>query len=48
MVKVLEQHDANLPKMPASYRRIAKAAREEAEADVELKPKGSFKPFLEG
>jgi hypothetical protein len=47
MPEVFEQHDANLPKMPASYRRIVKAAREEAEADLELKPKGSFKPFLE-
>jgi hypothetical protein len=45
---VVEEHDRNLPRMPASYRRIVKAAREEAEADLELKPKGSFKPFLEG
>ena len=47
MAKVLEEHDRNLPRMPASYRRIVKAAREDAEADLELKPKGSFKPFLE-
>jgi hypothetical protein len=47
MAKVLEEHDRNLPRMPASYRRIVNAAREDAEADLELKPKGSFKPFLE-
>jgi hypothetical protein len=48
MAAVLEEHDKNLPRLPASYRRIVKAAREDAEADLELKPKGSFKPFLEG
>lgn len=37
--EVLEQHDANLPRMPAG--------REDAEADLELRPKGFFKPFLE-
>jgi hypothetical protein len=30
-----------------SYRRSVKAAREVAEADLELKPKGAFRPFLE-
>jgi hypothetical protein len=47
MAEVLEEDDRNLPRMPASYRRIVKAAREDAEADLELKPTGSFRPFLE-
>ena len=50
MAEVLEDHDRNLPRMPASYRRMVKAAREDEEAEpLELKPKGgAFKPFLEG
>jgi hypothetical protein len=48
MAEVLEEHDRNLPRLPASYRRMVQAARDEAESDQELKPKGSFKPFLEG
>jgi hypothetical protein len=47
MVDVLREHDKKLPRMPASYQRMARAAREDAESDLELKPKGSFKPFLE-
>jgi hypothetical protein len=47
MAEVLEEHDRNLSRMPASYRRMVRAARDEAESDQELKPEGSFKPFLE-
>jgi hypothetical protein len=48
MSGVLEEHDANLSRMPANYRRMVRAACDEADAEpLELKPKGSFKPFLE-
>ncbi len=33
IAEVLEQHDRNLPKMPRSYQRMVRAAREEAEAE---------------
>jgi hypothetical protein len=47
MAKVLEEQDRNLSRMPASYRRIVKAARDAEAEPLELKPEGSFKPFLE-
>ena len=47
MEEVLEEHDRNLSRMPASYRRMVRAAQDDAESDQELKPEGSFKPFLE-
>ena len=48
MAETLEEADANLHKMPASYQRIVKAAREDAECEpLTLKPENSFKPFLE-
>lgn len=48
MAETLAQADQNLTRMPTSYQRMVRAARDEAEAEpLELKPKGSFKPFLE-
>ena len=35
MAEVLEEHDLNLPKMPKSYQRMVKAAREASEEDPE-------------
>lgn len=47
MAEVLEEHDRNLYKMPASYQRMVRMAREEAEAEsLELIRKGGFKPCL--
>ena len=47
LAEVLEEHDRNLSKMPASYRRMVRMAREEAEAEpMELIHKGGFKPCL--
>lgn len=44
MAEVLEEHDRNLPKMPISYQRIVKAARESAvEEDPEsIMPKAKW------
>ena len=39
MAETLEEHDRNLPKLPKSYQRMVRAAREEALEDPE-----SFKP----
>jgi len=45
--QTLEEHDRNLSKMPASYRRMVRAAREEAEAEpLELFHRGGFRPAL--
>ena len=49
LAQTLEEHDRNLSKMPASYRRMARVARDEAEAEpleLELIPKGGFKPVM--
>jgi hypothetical protein len=43
----MEQHDKNLYKMPASYRRMVRMTREETEAEpLELIHKGGFRPCL--
>ncbi len=45
----LDEHAKNLSRTPSSYQHMVEAAREETEAEpLELKPTGSFKPFLEG
>jgi hypothetical protein len=47
MAQTLEEHDRNLHKMPKSYQRMVRMAREEAEAEpMELIHKGGFKPCL--
>ena len=47
LAEVLEEHDRNLYKMPASYKRMVRVAREEAEAEpLELIHKGGFRPCL--
>ena len=47
LAEVLEEHDRNLPKMPASYRRMVRMAREDANSEpLELIHKGGFKPCL--
>ena len=47
VAEVLEEHGRNLHKMPKSYQRMVRIAREEAEAEP-LEPihKGGFKPCL--
>jgi hypothetical protein len=51
MAETLEEHDRNLHKMPASYRRMIRKAREEAEAaddpDTLIK-RGGFRPVYPG
>jgi hypothetical protein len=48
MAETLEQADQSMHKMPKSYQRIVRAAREDAEAEpLELISKGGFKPVLE-
>jgi len=48
LAETLEEHDRNLHKMPKSYQRMVKVAREEAEAEpLELISRGGFKPVLE-
>jgi len=43
MAEVLAEHDKNLPKMPKSYQRMVRAAREEAEEDPDsIMPKGKW------
>lgn len=44
MAETLEQAERNLPRMPASYRRMVAAARLEAEAEP-LEMGGDHKPF---
>jgi hypothetical protein len=49
--ETLEEHDRNLWKMPASYRRMVRNAREEAEGDDDLDrliKRGGFKPVYPG
>ena len=47
MAQTLEEHDRNLSKMPKSYQRMVRLAREEAEAEpTELISRGGFKPCL--
>ena len=51
LAKTLEEHDRNLLKMPASYRRMVRSAREGAEADNDpdsLIRRGGFKPIYPG
>jgi hypothetical protein len=48
MAETLADHDRNLHKMPKSYQRMVRAAREETEAEpLELISRGGFKPVLE-
>lgn len=43
MAETLEEHDRNLPKLPKSYQRMVRAAREEALEDPEsIKPEGKW------
>jgi hypothetical protein len=47
----LEEHDRNLHKMPSSYRRLVRIAREVAEADSDpdsLMNHGGFRPVCPG
>ena len=47
MAETLRQAEANLSKMPKSYQRMVRMAREEAESEpLELIHKGGFKPCL--
>jgi hypothetical protein len=47
LAETLEEHDRNLYKMPKSYQRMVRAAREDAEAEP-LEPihKGGFRPVM--
>ena len=46
LAQALEEHDRNLSKMPKSYQRMVRMAREDAEAEpLELINKGGFKPI---
>jgi hypothetical protein len=48
IAETLEEHDRNLHRMPKSYQRMVRAAREDAEAEsLELISRGGFKPVLE-
>jgi hypothetical protein len=47
MAEILEEHDRNLHKMPASYRRMVRMTKEEAVSEpLELIHQGGFKPCL--
>jgi hypothetical protein len=47
LAEPLEEHDRNLYKMPKSYQRMVRMAREDAEAEpLELIHKGGFKSCL--
>jgi hypothetical protein len=47
LAETLEEHDRNLYKMPASYGRMVRMAREEAASEpLELISRGGFKPCL--
>ena len=51
LAETLEEHDRNLHKMPASYRRMVRMAREEAAAEGDsdsLIKRGGFKPVYPG
>jgi|SRR5271157_2885000 len=45
LAETLEEHDRNLSKMPKSYQRMVRMAREEAEP-LELIHKGGFRPTM--
>ncbi len=48
LAETLEEHDRNLHRMPESYKRMVRAAREDAEAEpLELISRGGFRPVLE-
>jgi len=48
LAETLEEHDRNLHRMPKSYQRMVRAAREDAKAEpLELISRGGFKPVLE-
>ena len=48
MAETLADHDRNLSKMPKSYQRMVRAAREDAESEpLELISRAGFKPVLE-
>ncbi|MGD0953726.1 MAG: SWIM zinc finger family protein [Methanotrichaceae archaeon] len=44
--ETLAEHDKNLHKMPKSYQRMVRAAREDAECEPSLINHGGFKPCL--
>ena len=47
LAQTLEEHDRNLYKMPKSYQRMVRMAREEAESEpLELIHKGGFMPVM--
>jgi hypothetical protein len=47
LAETLAEHDRNLHKMPKSYQRMVRAAREDAEAEpLESIHKGGFRPIL--
>jgi hypothetical protein len=46
LAQTLEEHDRNLHKMPKSYQRMVRMAREEAESEPSLISRGGFKPCL--
>lgn len=47
LAETLEEHDRNLHRMPKSYQRMVRAAREDAEAEpLELIHRGGFRPVL--
>jgi hypothetical protein len=51
LAETLEEHDRNLLEMPASYRRMVRMAREEAEAENDLDSlikRGGFRPVHPG
>jgi hypothetical protein len=48
LAETLEEHDRNLHRMPKSYQRMVKVAREDAEAEpLEAINRSGFKPVLE-
>ena len=51
IAETLEEHDRNLSKMPASYRRMVRMARQEAEAEDDpdsIIKRGGFRPVYPG
>jgi metal-sulfur cluster biosynthetic enzyme len=48
LAETLEEHDRNIHRMPKSYQRMVRDAREDAEAEpLELINRSGFKPVLE-
>jgi hypothetical protein len=48
LAETLEEHDRNIHRMPKSYQRMVRDAREDAEAEpLEMINRGGFKPVLE-